>query len=257
MSAGVRASICAPGQSVPVHVGLRFEVRMTRSRSALFAVSLPRAARALAFAGLCATLSVVGPTLASAQSRPPEQPTATAVRLADQRVELREVAASGTNVRAGRATALVDAPAALVRRVVEDYARYAEFLPNFKASRVLSQRGAQALVYLEASVLHNTTTLWAQMRLRPRAPVTNADGTTTWRVEATMVSGNVERMAALWELTALEGGARTLVSFEFLVEPDLPFPASIMTDQNVASARRTIGRLRARMREPRFAVAAR
>jgi ribosome-associated toxin RatA of RatAB toxin-antitoxin module len=254
---GARASIRAPGQSVPGHVGLRFEVRMTRSRSALPSVPASRVAwgrvLALCFAALC----VFAPDTVSAQARPTEQPTAAAARLADQRVELREIASPGTNVRAGRATGLIDAPAALVLRVVQDYARYAEFLPNFKASRVLSQRGAQALVYLEASVLHNTTTLWTQMRMRPRAPVTNADGTTTWRVEASMVSGNVEKMAALWELTALDGGARTLVSFEFLVEPDLPFPASIMTDQNVAAARRTIGRLRARMREPRFAVAAR
>jgi ribosome-associated toxin RatA of RatAB toxin-antitoxin module len=257
MRAGMRASIRAPGQSVLGHVGLRFEVRMTRSRSALFAVPVPRAARGALFAWCLTALTLLAPGGVWAQARPAEQPTAAAARLADQRVELREVASPGTNVRAGRATALVDAPAALVLRVVQDYARYAEFLPNFQASRVLSQRGAQALVYLEASVLHNTTTLWAQMRLRPRAPVTNADGTTTWRVEATMVSGNVERMAALWELTALDGGARTLVSFEFLVEPDLPFPASIMTDQNVAAARRTIGRLRARMREPRFSVATR
>ena len=72
-----------------------------------------------------------------------------------------------------------------------------------------------------------------------------------------MVSGNVERMAARWELTSVDHGARTLVSFQFLVEPDLPFPASVMTGQNVAGARRTIGRLRARLNEPRFAVAAR
>ncbi len=233
---------------------------MTRPRSAPPAVSVPRFARSLrvALAGLAlAGLVHVLPAVVAAQAAPAELPSATAARLADHRVELREVSAPGTRVRSGRATGLVDAPAELVLRVVQDYARYAEFLPNFQASRVLSQRGAQAVVYLEAGVLHNTTTLWAQMRLRPRAPVTNADGTTTWRVEATMVTGNVERMAALWELTAVDGGARTLVSFEFLVEPDLPFPSSVMTGQNVAAARRTLGRLRARMQEPRFAVAAR
>jgi ribosome-associated toxin RatA of RatAB toxin-antitoxin module len=201
------------------------------------------------------------PTPATAATPPSaahaETPTQIAVRLADHRVEVREVAFAGSSVKWGRATGLVDARTDLVLRIVQDYGKYSEFLPNFEASRVLSQRGAAAVVYLEASVLHGAATLWAQMRMRPRAPVVNADGTTTQIVEATMISGNVERMAARWELTSVDAGTRTLVSFQFIVEPDLPFPASVMTGQNVAAARRTIGRLRARLNEPRFAVAAR
>lgn len=186
-----------------------------------------------------------------------ETPTHAATRLADHRIEVREVAFAGTSVKSGRATGLVDAPIAVVQRIVQDYAKYSEFLPNFRTSRVLSQRGGQAVVYLEASVLHNTATLWTQMRMRPRPPITNADGTTTQVVEATMLSGNVERMAARWELTSVDQGTRTLVSFQFLVEPELPFPSSVMTGQNVAAARRTLGRLRTRLTEPRFAVATR
>ena len=213
---------------------------------------LPVLAFSLFASALLAPAAVAAQTTAAAES-----PTHAAARLADHRVELREVPYAGTSVRWGRATGLVDAPSELVLRIVQDYAKYAEFLPNFRASRVLSHRGAQAVVYLEASVLHNTATLWTQMRIRPRAPVINADGTTTQIVEATMISGNVDRMAARWELTSVDQGARTLVSFQFLVEPDLPFPASVMTGQNVAAARRTIGRLRARVNEPRFAVATR
>jgi len=210
---------------------------------------------ALAFVTLLgATASV------AAQARPQapaETPTQMAARLADHRVELREVPFPGTNVKWGRATGLVDAPAALVLRVVQDYGKYSEFMPNFRASRVLSQRGGQAIVYLEASVLHDAATLWTQMRMRPRTPLRNADGTVTQIIEGTMVSGNVDRMAARWELTSVDQGTRTLVSFQFMVEPDLPFPASVMTGQNVAGARRAIGRLRARLNEPRFAVATR
>lgn len=215
---------------------------------------------ALAVLAVCGgVLGAVAPAQAQQASgaAQPESPTQAAARLADHRVEVREVPYAGSSVKWGRATGLVDARFDVVLRVVEDYAKYSEFLPNFQASRVLTQRGGQAVVYLEASVLHGAATLWAQMRMRPRAPVLNADGTTTQVVEATMVSGNVERMAARWELTSVDHGARTLVSFQFLVEPDLPFPASVMTSQNIAGARRTIGRLRARLNEPRFAVAAR
>lgn len=211
------------------------------------------------FAAIAFATVLGASALAVAQSspRPAETPTQIAARIADHRVEVRELPYSGSSVRWGRATGLVDAPTALVLSVVQDYAKYSEFMPNFRASRVLSQRGGQAIVYLEASVLHDAATLWAQMRMRPRPSVTNADGTVTQIVEGTMVSGNVERMAARWELTSVDQGTRTLVSFQFLVEPDLPFPASIMTGQNIAGARRAIGRLRARLNEPRFSVATR
>jgi ribosome-associated toxin RatA of RatAB toxin-antitoxin module len=190
-------------------------------------------------------------------SSAPEEPTPQelAESLRDGRVAVTDVVHPDTAVRYGRATAIVDAPSTLVTRIVTDYARYAEFLPHFKTSRVLSRRGESAIVYLEAEVLNGAATLWTQMRIRPLPARHNADGSLTTVFEATMQRGNVERMHARWEITPIDAGARTLLTLQFLVEPDLPLPASVISEQNASSARRAVDRLRGRATDPRFAMA--
>lgn len=172
-------------------------------------------------------------------------------RLRDGTIAVNDVAFQGTDVRWGRATALIEASPDVVMRIVTDYARYAEFLPHFHVSRVLSQRGTSALVYFEAVVIHNTTTLWSQMRIRPRP-----DAGTTHVIEANMDRGNVDRMAARWEVTPVDNNQHCLVTFQFIIEPDVPFPDAIITDQNLRAARRTLESLRTRVTLPQFASAA-
>lgn len=156
-------------------------------------------------------------------------------RLRDGTILVQDAPYPGTDVRWGRATALVEQRPDIVLRIITDYARYAEFMPHFHVSRVLSQRGTQALVYFEARVIRDTTTLWSQMRIRPQANVG-----TTQVFEATMERGNVERMAARWELTPVDNGTHCLVTFQFMIEPDVPFPDSVITDQNLRAARRAM-----------------
>jgi len=158
--------------------------------------------------------------------------------------------ASGHSVDYGRAVATVDAPTDVVMRIITDYARYFEFMPRFTTSRVLSRRGNNALLYMEASVMRGAHTLWAQMRVYSRAP----QGATQI-IEGRMIEGNMERFVARWEVTPIEGGTRTLVAFRILVDPDLPFPSSIFTDENLNAAQRTMRALRERVRLPQFAVA--
>ncbi len=192
-----------------------------------------RAAVLLVLAALC-----VAP-LASAQER--ETPEQIATRLG-QEVSAVSVDSSG-DVGWGRATAVVDASVDDVMRVVTDYASYHEFLPHFTQSRVLSSRGQNALVYIEASVVQDTTTLWANARIFARA-----NQGETRIIEARMVRGNMEKFAARWEVTPVDGGQRCLVRFDLLVEPDLPLPDSVLTDENVKAARRTVRALRQRVR---------
>jgi len=209
-------------------------------------------------------LSAFAPAPALAQS-PPHQPPPSAAaapaattaaaassiaRLRDGRIDVTAIAERGTSTRWGRAVGVVDAPVETVMGIVHDYSRYAEFLPHFRVSRVLARRGTNAIVYMQASVIRNTTTIWAQMRVYARR-----SAGTTQIVEGRMLQGNVVRMAARWEVTPIDGGARSLVSFQFIVEPRLPFPASVFTDQNRIAARRTIEALQRRVNEPRFAMA--
>jgi ribosome-associated toxin RatA of RatAB toxin-antitoxin module len=148
---------------------------------------------------------------------------------------------TGTSVEWGTARGVVDRPVDSVMGVVEDYANYARFLPHFAASRVLSRRGAAAMVYVEVNVMRNSATLWAQLRIRPRP---NRGETRV--IEATMTDGNVDLFHATWEITPVDA-AHTMVEFRILVDPDLPLPASVFTTENVKAARRTIRALRRRV----------
>jgi len=145
---------------------------------------------------------------------------------------------AGTKVQWGRAVGVVAAPLADVVRTVEDYSQYYTFLPHFRTSRVLSQRGNVALVYMEATVALDTIKLWAQMKMGP-AP---SQGTTQV-IEAKMVKGNMKILEARWELTPL-GPNRTSVAFQLLMDPDAPLPASLLSNENAKASRKTIGALR-------------
>jgi len=169
-------------------------------------------------------------------------------RLGD-RIETSTVPTGGS-VEYGRAVAIIDAPAERVFRVITDYAHYREFLPHFRQSRVLSRRGNSAMVYMQASVIHNTATLWAQMRIRQHRPRGN-----TQIVVGRMIQGNMDQFAARWEVTPLADGQRTLLTFDILVDPDLPFPSSVFTNENIKAAHRTIRALRRQVLRPRYADA--
>jgi ribosome-associated toxin RatA of RatAB toxin-antitoxin module len=184
------------------------------------------------------------PLTASAQTNAIRE----AERLGD-RLETSTTPSNGS-VEWGVALAVVEAPTDVVMRIVTDYARYQEFLPHFRRSRVLSRRGNNALVYMQASVIRNTTTLWAQMRVYQRRPRGE-----TRIIEGRMTEGNMDQFAARWEVTPLDGGQRTLVRFRIIVDPDLPFPSSVFTSENIKAARKTLQALRERVSEPRYAVA--
>jgi ribosome-associated toxin RatA of RatAB toxin-antitoxin module len=146
----------------------------------------------------------------------------------------------GSRIRRSRALGLVAAPVDEVLAVVSDYGNYRQFMPNFVASRVLSQRGNQALVYIQVSALDGMATLWVEMKLRllePTAP--------TRVFKATMMKGNVRGFEAEWHVTAF-GGKHTLVAFELCADPDfhLPFANGLVSDYNEKEARSSILALR-------------
>lgn len=144
----------------------------------------------------------------------------------------------GTSVQWGRAVMMLDAPADKVMSIIENYAGYHTFLPNFTTSRVLSQRGSSALVYVQLEIMNGAATIWAELKLRPK----KTDGTTQV-IEGTMTKGNVKLFQALWEVTPQADG-RTLVALQMIVDPDLPVPSSILTGENQKSARKAMRALR-------------
>ena len=144
----------------------------------------------------------------------------------------------GTSVQWGRAVMILDAPAERVMSIIGNYADYHTFLPNFTTSRVLSQRGSSALVYVQLEIMNGAATIWAELKLRPK----KSDGTTQV-IEGTMTKGNVKLFQAQWEVTPQADG-RTLVAVQMIVDPDLPVPSSILTSENQKSARKAMRALR-------------
>lgn len=141
----------------------------------------------------------------------------------------------------GRAEGVIDANTDDVLAILHDYAQYAGLFPHFEKSKVLSQRGTDAIVYLEAKVLHGAATLWGQVRMHAQPGATEV-------IDVKMMKGksNIAEFLARWEVTALDGGRRTKVSFQLLVDPDLPVPDSIVSSEMKNSAGRAFRALRQR-----------
>lgn len=183
---------------------------------------------------LALTLSAVSPTSAEAQPA-----TAVAARIGSE-IVVGERSESGLSISWGTAVGVVDAPIAEVMEIVRDYAGYSEFMPHFRTSRILRERGNRAMLYLEVGVLRDAHTLWGNIRLDA------AERGETRTVTARMQRGNMDDFRARWEVTPIDAN-RTLVRFRILVDPDLPIPSSLMTQQNVKAARKTIRALRRRI----------
>lgn len=144
----------------------------------------------------------------------------------------------------GRAEGILDARPAEVLAILRDYSRYAGLFPHFEKSKVLSQRGADAIVYLEAKILFGATTLWGQVRMSSTSP-----SPATEVVEAKMMrgKGNMAQLLARWEVQPVDDGRRSKVAFQLLVDPDLPVPDSVVSREMKNSAGMAFRALRKRL----------
>jgi len=157
-------------------------------------------------------------------------------------VRTAQIAEEGSNISWGHAIGVIDEPIGQVFPVVVDYANYAHFMPNFTKSKVLSQRGNRAMVYMEVSVAAGTFRLWGQFKLS-EAPAEGA----TRVVEARLLEGNMDAFSATWRLTPVNDGARTEVDFKLYVDPNMPLPSSVFSRENEKAAGKTIRALRNRI----------
>jgi ribosome-associated toxin RatA of RatAB toxin-antitoxin module len=146
----------------------------------------------------------------------------------------------GSRINRGRALGLVDAPIDQVVKVVEDYANYPRFMPNFEITRVLSRRGGSALLFVQVKALHGLTKFWAEVKLRAHEAAPGSR-----EIEARMTRGNLRQFEAAWRIKQVSPD-QTLVTFELIADPELPFDAAngLISDQNEKEARKSVGALR-------------
>ena len=155
----------------------------------------------------------------------------------------RQVVAMDSRIAWGEAEAELAQPLEAILPVLEDYAGYEQFMPNFRRSRVLAQRGTRARVYMEVSAAAGALTLWGQLDMRERSD----EQTEARIIEAQLLEGNIDAFRATWRLEPSEDGERTRVAFAIFVDPDLPLPASLISRENERAARRSIEALRDRL----------
>lgn len=156
-------------------------------------------------------------------------------------VTTRQVTWAESNIAWGEAEADLDTPLEAILPVLEDYAAYQEFMPNFRRSRVLAQRGTRARVYMEVSAAAGALTLWGQLDLRERS---EPEATV---IEAELLEGNIDAFLAEWRLVPSEDGSTTHVAFRIFVDPDLPLPSPLISRENERAARKSIEALRAHL----------
>jgi len=155
-----------------------------------------------------------------------------------------QIAEKGSSIAWGQAVVELDQPIEEVLPIVLDYANYVQFMPNFTKSRVLAQRGTRARVYMEVSVAKGAITLWGQFNIAELL-----ESTPGRVIEASLLEGNIDAFNARWELTPIDGGARTRVNFKIYVDPDIPLPSSVFSRENERAAGRTVQALRSRVAE--------
>jgi ribosome-associated toxin RatA of RatAB toxin-antitoxin module len=191
------------------------------------------------FRSVVATLTALSLTIAPMAALA-EGADAEATRLAESRkAERFNVAVPGKEIRAGAARIHVNAPMAVVQKVTQDYGHYADFMPRFQKSRVVSKKDGATDVYLQVPILHGAATVWAQTRFQP--PV--KEGTNGLKIEGKMVDGNVDDLRATWHMRPVDD-THTILTLELLIVPKLPLPGKVVTpelefasDQAVTSAR--------------------
>lgn len=106
--------------------------------------------------------------------------------------------------------------------VLTDYDRLAEFVPDLLYSRLLSRDGTRAVVEQrsQAGLLFLTHTIHIVVRVTEQP---------TSAIDVALVSGNMKRYRAHWELApATESGvAGTRITYDGVMEPDFFIPALI------------------------------
>ena len=155
-------------------------------------------------------------------------------------VATRQIPADDSDIAWGEASAELTQPVGAILPILENYAEYQAFMPNFQRSRVLAQRGTRARVYMEVTAAAGALTLWGQLDLKKRG-----EGESDARIiEAELLEGNIDAFRAEWRVERTADGARTRVAFRIFVDPDLPLPDSLISRENERAARRSIEALR-------------
>ena len=157
---------------------------------------------------------------------------------------------SKTGIAYGHADIVIDRSMDDVSRVLEGYAEYKKFIPNFTQSRVLSKSKKKAVVYMQCALLNGTIKLWSQTKIKRQ----DFKGKRVYT--GTMERGNFKHFFARWTLWRLADN-KTKLRVTVLVAPDIPVPNSLVSDENRFAAYHTANAIRKKVHATSKAAPAR
>lgn len=137
--------------------------------------------------------------------------------------------------RDARARALIAAPPEKVWAAITDYPRYKEFMPFTTASEVRKREGDTVWFYTELSF--PLKTIRYEIKLRLDKP--------GWRVDWTMVSGDLKANEGGWRLEPFGASSgETYVIYTLFIQPGFMVPGFVMSKLSQASLPQVIGVVR-------------
>lgn len=162
-------------------------------------------------------------------------PVAHADDAAPVEVHIERVSRDGESFFDVHAVAFVRAPPQQAWRVLTDYERLPDFIPDLVVSRVVSRTPGEILLEQQSrsGFLFLTQSVHMLVRVEEAPPAT---------IDVTLVSGDMRRYSGHWELLPLtQGGAEgTRVSFFGTMEPDFYVPTLIAQPIVLANVRRMV-----------------
>lgn len=141
---------------------------------------------------------------------------------------------AGISVHRGSAETVINAPMEYVTRTMLDYARYSEFMPHVRESRVVRRNRAQTDIYMQVPLTSALGVVWTLMRLT----VTQSRDRVELAGQA--IDGNTDHFESRSVIERIPGPTpRTRFTFAVLALPRLPFPSSVFT-REMRDAARTV-----------------
>ena len=132
---------------------------------------------------------------------------------------------AGSDIDTGGAWTVVNAPLAIVRRVVQDYRRYVNVMPRLEQSRIVSRKKGETDLYIRAPILHGVVHLWAVVRFSAPKKVGR------WEMIAgRYIKGNLRDYHGVWKLYPCAPD-KTLLKVEMFADIKIPMPASVISPE--------------------------
>jgi hypothetical protein len=133
----------------------------------------------------------------------------------------------GRSERYGHAEGIINAPLAVVREKLGDFAHYKDLAgPKFKSVKVVGKEGATTDVYFNLPIMRGLVTIWYVTRFSPPRDVAGAA-----IVDGAFVKGNIKLMHIAFNARAAADAKGTVLMCDLVLVLALPAPQEAVDEE--------------------------